>query len=129
LHQDYIRFSLLCLNNITDYLLTILWTLRSTMVEKLSIVMYPSTCRNKILRVEIMSLFCRDIARLSFIYSYVYVRQVAVIVENNLPLKSRREKREKLSVSRGLVLSFDDKTLSLGNRIVYLTQLSFKNYL
>jgi hypothetical protein len=127
LHQDCIRFSVLCLNNIPDYLLPVLWTLRSTMVDKLSIVMYLSIRRNKNLRVEIMLLFCRDIARHSSIYGYV--RQVTMIVENNLPLQSRREKREKLSFNRGLALIFADKTLSLGNMIAYSTQLSFKNYL
>ena len=50
--------------------------------------MFLSVRRNKNLRVEILLLFCRDIASPSFIYGYV--RKVAVIAENNLPLPSKR---------------------------------------
>ena len=58
------------------------------MTQKLCTVMFLSIRRNKNLRVEILLLFCRDIASPSFIYGYV--RKVAVIAENNLPLPSKR---------------------------------------
>jgi hypothetical protein len=45
--------------------------------------------RNKTLLVEILLLFCRDIESPSFIFGYM--RQVAMITENNLSLQSRRE--------------------------------------
>jgi hypothetical protein len=45
--------------------------------------------RNKTLLVEILLLFCRDIASPTFVFGHM--RQVAMIAENNRLLQSRRE--------------------------------------
>jgi hypothetical protein len=87
--------------------------------NKLCPLMYLSIRRNKTLRVEILLLFCRDIARPSFIYGIV--RQVAVMAVTTLARGP--------SFSRSLASIFADKSLPLGNGIPYSTQLCFKNYL
>jgi hypothetical protein len=66
-----------------------------------------------------MMIFCRDIASPSF--NYGYVRQVAVMAVT----KQARGP----SFCRSLALIFADKSLPLGNRTPYSTQLYFKNYL
>jgi hypothetical protein len=88
------------------------------MTQKLCTLMYLSIGRNETLRAEILLLFCRDIASPTFIYGYV--RQVTVMAVT----KQARGP----SFSRSLALIFADKTLPLGNRIPYSTQLCFKNY-
>ena len=58
------------------------------MIEELSIVMYLSIRRNKNLEVRI-TLFCRDL-QVAVLFTDMCC-QVAMIVENNLPLLCRRE--------------------------------------
>jgi len=87
--------------------------------QKLCTLMYLSTRRNKTLRFEILLLFFHDIASPSFIYGYVC--QVAVMAVT----KQARGP----SFSRSLALIFADKSLPLGNRMPYSTQLCFKDYL